>query len=104
MKAGDKVMVGDPLMVMIAMKMEVRDTPLTHIIITRYTHTHLHTLLLFVFSAAHNPGTEVRRDQEGFLQRGLSSQSARRSGRTGGGRRGRRAGGGEQQINDTQTY
>ena len=49
MKAGDKVAVGDPLMVMIAMKMEVRGLlqPHTHShlysVYYRHTHTHTHT-------------------------------------------------------------
>lgn len=52
MKAGDKVAVGDPLMVMIAMKMEVRRIlqPHTHshLYSVYYTHTHslTHCVLL----------------------------------------------------------
>lgn len=71
MKAGDKVAVGDPLMVMIAMKMEVKSHSNT-----RLTHSERVVTLIFV-SAAHDPGAQVRRHKEGFLQRGLSGQSPR---------------------------
>lgn len=76
-KAGDRVTAGDPLMVMIAMKMEVREPPPP----THSQNTHLtlseHVTTLISISAAHDPGAQVGRDQEGFLQRGLSGQSPR---------------------------
>lgn len=95
-KAGDKVTVGDPLMVMIAMKMEVRHW--WFLPFSRCTHTAEFLMMspLVFASAAYDPGAKVRCDQEGSLQRGLSGQPPRSSGWAGGGGR---AGGGRQPVN-----
>lgn len=112
MKAGDKVAVGDPLMVMIAMKMEVRRIlqPHTHShLYSLHTHSLTHSLCViesFVcVSAAYDPGAQVGCDQEGFLQRGLSGQPPRCSGGTGRGGGGGGGGGrgGEQQQQQVNT-
>ena len=54
-----------------------------------------------MFSAAHDPGPEVRRDQEGFLQRRFSGQSPRSPGGAGGGGGGGGRGG-EQPVNSSK--
>ena len=73
-----------------------------------HTHTHTHTAVCVIesfvcVSAAYDPGAQVRCDQEGFLQRGLSGQPPRCSGGTGRGGGGGGGDGGERRQVNTKT-